>query len=606
MRDAATGRWLRFLRPREFVTARSLEEVTLGLRRVEQAIVQDGLYAAGFVSYEAAPVFDGSLVVNDDDQFPLLWFGLYEGVEEVELPAPDALNDTAGALTSSRLCVAGNPAFPLGPADALSRLQVGAPDWQASVRREEFDEAMARIKALIRSGDTYQVNYTYRLRAQFAGNPWNLFLRLVAAQDPPYGTFLDTGEWVICSASPELFFRLDGTRIECRPMKGTAARGRTQAEDLAQAQALQASEKERAENVMIVDMVRHDLGRVAQTGSVKVASLFDVERYPTIWQMTSTVEAQTEAGLGEIFQALFPVASVTGAPKVRTMQIIADLEPLPRRLYTGALGFFAPGRRAQFNVVIRTLLVNRKTGCAEYGVGSGITWDSDPESEWQECRAKARILAPQPSAFSLLETMRWTPQEGYYLLERHLERLHESALYFSFRLDLAALRLELEHLAARLGPKSRRIRLMLSKEGRIALEAKALPKPAVKPQRIALARAPVDSSNPFLYHKTTNRKVYEAARVACPGCDDVLLFNEQGEVTESTIANVAADIAGNLCTPPVTCGLLPGTMRAHLINQGELIEHRITVADLLRSPRVVLLNSVRGLYPMEVVKAQDD
>ena len=385
---------------------------------------------------------------------------------------------------------------------------------------------MARIKSLIRSGDTYQVNYTYRLRTQFAGDqahlaiattaaadslsprrrsgervrergiptasllsgqtplparpsrgkgarqhsqvlpsdPWNLFLRLVAAQDPPYGAFLDTGEWAICSASPELFFRLDGTRIQCRPMKGTAARGRTQAEDLAQAQALQASEKERAENVMIVDMVRHDLGRVAQAGSVKVARLFEVERYPTIWQMTSTVEAQTEAGLGEIFQALFPAASVTGAPKVRTMQIIADLEPLPRRLYTGAIGFFAPGRRAQFSVAIRTLLVNRKTGCAEYGVGSGITWDSNPEAEWQECRAKARILAPQSPAFSLLETMRWTLDEGYYLLEQHLARLQESALYFGFHLDLAALRLQLERLSSGLGKKPRRIRLLVSKE----------------------------------------------------------------------------------------------------------------------------------------------
>jgi para-aminobenzoate synthetase/4-amino-4-deoxychorismate lyase len=598
MRDAATGRWRRFTRPREFVAARTLAEVTAALQRVEHGVVQDGLYAAGFVSYEAAPAFDGSFVASDDGHFPLLWFGLYEDVEEIELPAVGALSDAAGAPTSSRLCAAENPAVPRGSAD------VGAPDWRASVGRGEFDKAMARIKALIRSGDTYQVNYTYRLRRHLAGKPWNLFLRLVAAQDPPYGAFLDTGEWVIGSASPELFFRLDGTRILCRPMKGTAARGRTQAEDLAQAQTLQASEKERAENVMIVDMVRHDLGRVAQTGSVKVGRLFEVERYPTIWQMTSTVEAQTEAGLCEIFQALFPAASVTGAPKVRTMQIIADLEPLPRRLYTGAIGFFAPGLHAQFNVAIRTLLVNRTTGCAEYGVGSGITWDSDPEAEWQECRAKARILAPRSSAFSLLETMRWTPQEGYYLLERHLERLRDSALYFGFRLDLAALRLELEQLAARLGPKPRRIRLLVSKEGHITLETKALPKAALKPQRIALARTPVDSSDPFLYHKTTNRKVYEAVRGASPGYDDVLLFNEQGEVTESTIANVVVDIAGKLCTPPVTCGLLPGTMRAHLIHQGELIERRITVAELLESPCVYLFNSVRGMYPVEVVRAK--
>jgi len=586
MRDAASGRWLRFTRPRQFVTARTLADVAPGLRRVEQAVLQDGLYAAGFVSYEAAPAFDGSLVVNDDGHFPLLWFGLYEGVEEVELP-------TAARGTDS-----------------------GELDWQPSVGREEFDEAMARIKALIRSGDTYQVNYTYRLTAKLAGDPWNLFLRMVAAQDPPYGAFLDTGEWVICSASPELFFRLDGERIQCRPMKGTAARGRTQAEDLAQAQALQASEKERAENVMIVDMVRHDLGRFAQTGSVKAARLFELEKYPTIWQMTSTVEAQTEAGPGEIFQALFPAASVTGAPKVRTMQIIADLEPLPRRLYTGAIGFFAPGRHAQFNVAIRTLLVNRKAGYAEYGVGSGITWDSNPEAEWQECRAKARILAPQSPAFRLLETMRWTPQAGYYLLEQHLERLQDSALYFGFRLDQAALRLELEQLAARHGPRPRRIRLLVTKEGRISSESKALPKarwskrktsrakPAATPQRIILARAPVDSSNPLLYHKTTNRKVYEAARAACPGFDDVLLFNEQGEVTESTIANVAVDIAGKLCTPPVTCGLLPGTLRAHLLQRGELIERRITVAELLQSPRVFLLNSVRGMYPVGVVQAR--
>jgi len=575
LRDAASGRWLRFTRPRQLVTARTLADVAAGLGRVEEAVVRDGLYAAGFVSYEAAPAFDRSLVVNDDDRFPLLWFGLYESVEEIELPTK-AHGDDTGEL-----------------------------DWQGSVGKEEFHRELARIKALIRSGDTYQVNYTYRLRTQFVGNPWSCFLRLVAAQDPPYGVFVDTGEWVICSASPELFFRLDGARIECRPMKGTAARGRTQAEDLAQAQALQASEKERAENVMIVDMVRHDLGRVAQTGSVKVDRLFEVERYPTIWQMTSTIEAQTEAGLFEIFRALFPAASITGAPKVRTMQIIAGLERLPRFLYTGTIGFFAPGRRAQFNVAIRTLLVNRKTGWAEYGVGSGITWDSDPEAEWQECRAKARILAPRAPAFSLLETIRWTPEEGYYLLERHLERLQESALYFGFRLDLTALRLELEQLSAGLGRAHKRIRLLVTKEGRISLEAKALPETAVKTQRIALARTPADSSDPFLYHKTSNRTVYEAARTARPGFGDVLLFNEKGEITESTIANVAVDIAGKLYTPPVTCGLLPGTLRAHLLQQGELIERPIVLEELLRSPRVFLLNSVRGMYPVKVVKTKD-
>jgi para-aminobenzoate synthetase/4-amino-4-deoxychorismate lyase len=561
------------MRPRRLVQAWTLEEVEAGLGQVEEAVKGEGLYAAGFVSYEAAPAMDRSLVVNDGGEFPLLWFGLYAGVEKVELPA-------------------------LVPA-----AEGGEMDWQGSVGQTVFRQAVARIKALIRNGDTYQVNYTYRLRTRLACNPWDAFLRLVAAQDPPYGAYVDTGDWVVCSASPELFFRLDGARIQCRPMKGTAARGRTQAEDLAQARALRASEKERAENVMIVDMVRHDLGRVAQCGSVKVDRLFEVEKYPTLWQMTSTIEARTEVRLSEIFRALFPPASITGAPKVRTMEIIAGLEPLPRRLYTGTIGFLAPGRRAQFNVAIRTLLADRRTGWAEYGVGSGITWDSDPEAEWQECRTKARILSAPVPTFSLLETMRWTPKEGYFLLERHLERLHDSACYFGFSLHLAALRRELEQLAARLGSARQKVRLLVSREGRFSLDVGALPEVAATRQRVAIARAPVDSSDPFLYHKTSNRSVYEAARTACPGFDDVLLFNETGGVTESTIANVAVDIDGKLCTPPVSCGLLAGTLRAHLLQQGELIERPIAVEDLLRSPRVLLLNSVRGKWGVEVVRA---
>ena len=573
LRDAASGRWLQFIRPRQIVTARSLAEVVPGLGQVEEAVARESLYAAGFIAYEAAPAFDDKLVVHNDGAFPLLWFGLYEDIEEIELPGPAPLADKEGM------------------------------DWQPSVGQAEFHRELARIKALIRSGDTYQVNYTHRLKARFAGDCWNCFLRLVAAQDAPYGAFVDTGEWVVCGASPELFFHLNGTYIECRPMKGTATRGRTEAEDLARAQALQASEKERAD-VMIVDMVRNDLGRVAEPGSVKVARLFHVERYPTLWQMTSSVEAQTRAGLADIFRALFPAASVTGAPKVRTMQIIAGLEPLPRRLYTGTVGFLAPGRRGQFNVAIRTLLANRRTGCAEYGVGSGITWESDPAAEWQECRAKAGILSAPVLAFSLLETMRWTPEEGYFLLERHLERLQASVRYFGFRISLPALLSELEGMASKLGQTRQRVRLLATKEGRIILEAAALPEDEAKPRRVALARSPVDSSDAFLYHKTTSRRVYEVARTACPGFDDVLLYNEKGEITESTIANVAVEMDGTLYTPPVSCGLLAGTFRAHLLQLGELIERPILVEEALRSHRVLLMNSVRGKYRVELVKAE--
>ena len=575
VRDAASGRWLEFSRPREVVSAVSVAEVLPALRRVEEAVARKGHYAAGFISYEAAPAFDPALTTRDSGGFPLLWFGLYDKAEEVDLP---------------------------GPAPGLD---LGKTSWQASVGVAEFEGNVKRIKELIRSGDTYQVNYTYRLGALLAAEPWEFFLHLVEAQAPPYGAFVDTGDWVIGSASPELLFRLDGERIVCRPMKGTVARGRTLMDDEARAAALRASEKERAENVMIVDMVRHDLGRMAEIGSIEVPILFAVEKYPTVWQMTSTIAARTSASLSDTFRALFPPASTTGAPKVRTMEVIAQLEPSPRRIYTGTIGFVAPGRRAQFNVAIRTLLVDRRTGRAEYSVGSGITWGSQPEAEWQECRDKARILTTRVPAFSLLETMLWTAGEGYFLLARHLERLEQSARYFGFSVDFPAIRRELERLAAKLARTPQKVRLLVTREGRITLEADALPAPDAAPPRVVVAPGPADSSNPFLYHKTTNREPYRAAKEACPGYDDILLFNERGEVTESTVANLAVEIDGKLCTPPVQCGLLPGTLRADLLERGVLFERSITVEEMRRSPRVALLNSVRGMYLVQLVQTPE-
>jgi para-aminobenzoate synthetase/4-amino-4-deoxychorismate lyase len=662
VRDAASGRWLQFSHPREIVTAFTLADVAPGLDRVENAVARSGLCAAGFISYEAAPAFEPALTVRDSGGFPLLWFGLYDGVQQVDLPAPaqePPLSRPSATLSPHRGERAGRGArtgkFMVGEHGVSAKGTAPGPDpgktdWQASVGFPEFEGNLQRIKDLIRNGDTYQVNYTCRLSTSLAAEPWNYFLQLVAAQEAPYGAFVDTGEWVIGCASPELFFRLDGDHIACRPMKGTAARGLTQAQDRAQAETLRASEKEQAENVMIVDMVRHDLGRVAAIGSVDVPRLFTVEKYPTVWQMTSTIEARTPATLSHIFRALFPPASITGAPKVRTMEIIAQLETSARRIYTGTIGFIAPGRRAQFNVAIRTLLWNRQTRHAEYGVGGGITWGSQPEAEWQECRDKARILTMRVPAFSLLETMLWTPEDGYALLDRHLERLTQSALYFGFAVDLPAVRLELERLArtfhirvaadvsrrhlgggqnaptdvggytrsanraereisglaAHLARTRQKIRLLVTKAGRITLEAEALPAADPAPQRVAVAPIPADSSNPFLYHKTTNRGLYEAARAACPGYDDAVLLNEKGEVTESTIANVAVEIEGKLCTPPVQCGLLPGTQRADLLERGTLIERCITVEQMRRSPRVFLLNSVRGMYRVQVVEAPEN
>ena len=564
IQDASAGRWLYFREPLQVIETQRMEEVILKLREVEAMVQEHGLYAAGFISYEAGSAFDSALQVQPLDIFPLLWFGLYPRNQVVQ-----------------------SPPSPTGPAYSLGH-------WTPSVSRAEYDEAIRQIKAHIREGETYQVNYTLRLRAPFSGNAWTLFQELVQAQQADYAAYVDTGRFAICSASPELFFRLNGGQLISRPMKGTAARGRTLVEDNSQKQWLHNSEKNRAENVMIVDMVRNDMGRVATVGSVQVASLFDVERYPTLWQMTSTVTAKTDVSLGDIMTALFPCASITGAPKPSTMQIIANLETMPRRVYTGCIGFIAPNKRAQFNVAIRTVLIDKEIGEAEYGVGGGIVWDSVIGDEYEECKVKARILTERRPDFSLLETLLWTPEEGYFLLEYHLQRLRDSAVYFDFPENVDEIREKLMTLAASLPNKPHKVRLLMAQDGTISCQETLLEgTSAPQPVRLGLAPTPVDSANPFLYHKTTHRQVYDMAQSGCPDCDDVLLWNEQNEITETCIANVVLELDGELVTPPVRCGLLPGTFRALLLDQGIVREKVVTIKGLKRSKRIYLVNSVR-------------
>jgi para-aminobenzoate synthetase / 4-amino-4-deoxychorismate lyase len=566
LRDDASGRWLRFSKPVAEISAFRADDVLPRLREVEAAVAERGLHAAGWISYEAAPGFDAALAVRPAGDFPLLWFGVFDKPEPIELPPP-------------AICL--------------------PEDWPADVAPEAYGRAFDRIKSHIREGDTYQVNYTFRLRHEaFGADPWQAFLALVHAQRAPFGAYVAAGPWRICSASPELFFRLDGSCIESRPMKGTAPRGLSSTQDQAQAQALQASDKNRAENLMIVDMVRHDIGRIARPGTVQVDPLCALEAYPTVWQLTSTVAAQTDAAVADLFAALFPPASITGAPKKRTMEIIADLECSPRNIYTGAIGFLAPGRRAQFNVAIRTLLADTRTRQAEFGTGGGIVWDSDRDAEQAECRTKARILAMPPRPlFSLLETMLWTPADGIRLLELHLARLRESAAYFDFAFDEARVRSVIDGTLRGPPPVPQRLRLLLAADGAPTIESRPFIPAAVPFFRVALARRPVDRADVFLYHKTTHRRVYEEAKADFPDHDDVILFNEDGDVTEFTIANLAVEIDGVLCTPPVDCGLLPGTARAELLARGVLRERRIAVDELRNSPRLFLLNSVRGLVP---------
>ena len=571
LRDPARGCWLLFRRPVHILVANCAEEVIPVLQQLDRSVNNLGLYAAGFIAYEAAPGFDPALSAKPASTFPLVWFGLYE--------KPEVLSKSPIALTDQ----------PGGP----------FPTWSASITRQEYDAAIANVKAAIAKGETYQVNYTYRLAASFDTDPLAFFYELVRAQNAPYAALIDTGSFMLCSASPELFFSLDGALITSRPMKGTASRGRTLQEDLEQRSWLRHSAKNQAENVMIVDMVRNDIGRIARIGSVQVPELYTVEKFPTVWQMVSTVIGETDAELSEIFSALFPPASITGAPKVRTMEIIEDLETSARHIYTGCIGFISPERKAQFNVAIRTVLIDKSTCRAEYGTGGGITWDSVDAAEFEECQTKAKILTTRIPHFSLLESILWSPEGGFFLLEYHLKRLEDSANYFSFPVDLRAVRTHLAGLAGSLGAHSVKVRLLINEDGKITTQVENLPPPDEKrPLRACLAPAPIDSADPFLYHKTTHRQIYERARQSCPPdqagpWDEVILWNENGEITEACSANIIVEIDGELVTPPVACGLLPGTYRAWLLEQGKIKEKVIRLEDLSRVSRLYLINSVR-------------
>ncbi|MBW3572511.1 MAG: aminodeoxychorismate synthase component I, partial [Gemmatimonadetes bacterium] len=566
------ARSFRFRGPRGIVRADGVGEVVPVLRAVERAVA-DGLHAAGFVAYEAAPAFDPAFATHPPDpRLPLAWFALYEAREEV------------------------HPGWAAADGDA----ELGP--WSIDVPEAGYLARVERIRELIAAGDTYQTNFTARLRAPFRGDPVALYERLCLAQRSAFCAYLDLGEGTaVASASPELFFRADGRALQLRPMKGTRPRGRWPAEDRALAAELAASSKDRAENLMIVDLLRNDAGRVAEFGSVRVERLYQVERYETVHQMTSTLRARLrpDAGLAEVFGALFPCGSVTGAPKVRTMEIIRALEPGPRGVYCGAIGFVSPGE-AVFSVGIRTLLLDAAAGTAELGVGSGITWDSDAAAEYRECWSKAAFVRRAPAGFRLLETMLWEPEDGWFLLEGHLERLAASAEYFGYGFDRDQAERRLARAVQLFPGPPMRVRLLLDREGTIELDARTQV-PSAAPARVAIAAEPVDSRDPLLYHKTTARAEYERRAAARPDADDVLLVNERGELTESTIANLVLRVDGALWTPPLESGLLPGVFRAHLLEGGEIRERVLYPADLARAEEVWLVNSVRKWRAAEVI-----
>lgn len=558
------------------IVAASIEDVVPALIRVEEATAS-GLWAVGYLGYEAAPAFDSDLAVvsrrpgSIHSDLPLVWFGLF---------ATRVLNP--------------------GHEPDLGEYELS--DWQWVDDRDAYERAVETVRDHIAAGDVYQVNLTTRLRATFSGDPVAFYHDLAAAQSGGYGTYLDAGRYRIASASPELFFdrhpgRGGRDRLVTRPMKGTAPRGRWPAEDLTHLRALEASEKERAENLIIVDLIRNDLGRIADFGTVAVEDLMAIERYDTVWQMTTTVVGSLDpsAPLAEVLAALFPSGSVTGAPKVRVMQVIRELETEPRGVYTGAIGFVAPrgatGPSASFSVGIRTVVIDAESGEAEYGIGGGVTFDSDPRAEYEEAALKSRILTHGRSDFELVETMRWEPDSGWFWLDLHLDRLESSANYFGIPMQREVL---VERLNAEVdGGGVSRVRVSVDRRGRVDISVQPHVDEARRPVAVAVDTEPVDSSSPFLYHKTTRREVYEERRQRHPKADDVLLVNERGEITESTIANVAAKLDGQWCTPPVDAGCLPGIYRRVLLEQGDLVERPIRLSDLEACEGLALVNSVR-------------
>lgn len=598
------GQALLFEKPVEIIRCERPQEAAASLERMAELSAQ-GHYLAGYLAYELGYLFESRLAglieqrhSESTDTAPLIWMAAF--------PAPRMLDGEALA----RILAAGG------------RYETSTPE--LSLTREDYISKVERVREYIAAGDVYQINFTFKYNFNFSGDPHGFYRTLREKQPVSYGALIHDPAthrrgFDLLSLSPELFLRREGERVWTRPMKGTAARGLDSAGDAAQAAWLRNDEKSRAENLMIVDLLRNDIGRISETGSVEVTDLFTVETYRTVLQMTSGVTAKLRDGTGfqDIIRKIFPCGSITGAPKVRAMEIIHELEPEARGVYTGAIGMIEPNGDCRFNVAIRTLMIEaapintaddggqetlRK---AEMGIGSGIVYDSNPADEYDECLLKGQFLTNAMEDFELIETMIWRPGDGYYLLAYHLERLEDSARYFGFRHDAEALERALSEAAIPLIDGNFRVRLLLNRQGDISITSAALAPPDRDATfRFVISEERIDSRDPFFRHKTTRRQLYDreyARWQDATGCDEVLFLNERDELVEGSRSNLFLERDGRLVTPPLSCGALPGTLRRALIEDEPrtAIEAVLTLKDLTSATRILFGNSVRGLQQAE-------
>ncbi|HEX8446873.1 MAG TPA: aminodeoxychorismate synthase component I [Sphingomonas sp.] len=547
-------------------TGAAVAGVLDGLRRARA----DGLIAAGYLAYGAGAALEPRLAPAAETGMPLAWFGLFAGGTAVD--AVDWLPDPAGAATG--------PVVP-------------------RIDRNAYDRAFAQVQAGIAAGDIYQANLTFPADIAIAGDPLALYARLRAAAQGGWGGVVWDGARHLLSCSPELFFTLAGDRLTARPMKGTAMRDPDRDTDAAAARALASDPKQRAENLMIVDLLRNDLARVAVPGSVAVPALFTVETYPTIHQLTSTVVATLAPGRDavDMLAATFPCGSVTGAPKIRAMEIIAAVEPEPRGAYTGSVGWMDTAGDAAFNVAIRTLRIEAGTGVGTMGLGSGIVADSEASAEWAESLAKGRFVSAGARPFDLIETMRFDPMEGLCDLDRHMTRMGRSAEALGFLFDRHDVRNELQAATFRLRVASR-VRLMLARSGVVSVEARAVPPAPSGPVDVAIVPLPVRPDDFRLAHKTSDRGFYDAARRAA-GTFEVLFEAPDGRLTEGSFTNLFVERDGRLLTPALDAGLLPGVLRDRLVADGQAVEADLRRADLAHGFRIG--NAVRGMIVARLV-----
>ena len=555
-----------FTKPLKELKTRDLDQVETLLREAE-AYQEAGYYAVGYVSYEAAPAFEKKLAVHPAPLMGeyLLYFTIHEEVET--LPFPEDYETV------------------FLPAN-----------WQEEVEAPAYQEAIKTIHHHIRQGDTYQVNYTVQLSQELEADPLAIYNRLVVEQKAHYNAFIQHDDVAILSISPELFFEQDDRLLTTRPMKGTTRRGLTNQTDLQEAAWLEADPKNRAENMMIVDLLRNDMNRISEIGSEQVTRLCQVEQYSTVWQMTSTIESRLrpEVDLVQTFQALFPCGSITGAPKISTMKIIQNTEIAPRGVYCGTIGIILPTGKRIFNVAIRTLQMQGTK--AIYGVGGGITWDSKWEGEYQETKQKSAVLYRQEPRFELLTTGR-IHQGELTFLEQHLTRLREASRYFAYPFNEPKLLNDLQEELTHLDPSlDYRCRIALQKNGSFQLTITELTDLPASYLQAQLTEQKLDLATPFTYFKTSQRNHLATKH------HEQIFYLPDGSLLETTIGNLILEIDGKRYTPPAHLPILDGIYRRHLLETGQVEEKLLTLKDLELADQVYACNALRGLYPLDFTR----